>query len=165
MNTQQQEPMKRGEFLRSLGLSSAALMSFYCLGTMTSCSKGGSDDPAPAPTGAGFSGNAETAKGAINFTLDLTSSDYAKLKTVGQYVSVGDIVVANANGTMVALGRICTHQGGSLEYRASQNDFQCNVHQGLYNTNGTVKKDPPTQPVKAYKTALTNNNNTLTVTA
>ncbi|MEZ4903797.1 MAG: hypothetical protein R2822_19595 [Spirosomataceae bacterium] len=35
------ESMKRGQFLRELGLSSGALMAFYCLGTtMTACSTG-----------------------------------------------------------------------------------------------------------------------------
>jgi len=50
--------LNRGQFLKQLGLSSAALMSFYCLGTvLTSCSK---DDSEPAPikgtTGGGTTG-------------------------------------------------------------------------------------------------------------
>ncbi|WP_234735702.1 QcrA and Rieske domain-containing protein [Tellurirhabdus bombi] len=164
MEIRQKETMKRGDFLRSLGLSTSALMAFYCMGTMTSCS---GDDPTPdtgnPSTGAGFTGNADPSKGAVNFTLDLTSSDYSKLKTAGQFVSVGSIIVANAAGSMVAIGRVCTHQGGSLSYRSGSNDFICDTHGGLYNTNGTVKAAPPTQPVVAYKTSLASDK--LTVTA
>ena len=32
-----QNDLSRGEFIRSLGMSSAALMAFYCLGTLSSC--------------------------------------------------------------------------------------------------------------------------------
>ncbi|WP_266368880.1 QcrA and Rieske domain-containing protein [Tellurirhabdus rosea] len=164
MTNTQPDQMKRGEFLRSLGLSSAALMSVYCLGTLTSCSSD-SDDPAPTPPAAGFTGNADTSKGAIDFTLDLTAAAYSKLKTVGEFVAVDSVVVANAGGNMVAVGRVCTHQAGRLTYRSTTNDFICDNHGGLFNTNGSVKASPPTTPVPSYKTSLTNSGNTLRVTA
>ncbi len=73
--------MNRGEFLRSLGLSSATLMAYYCMGTtLTACSSGSTNDPTPAPgASTGLTGNADTSKGAINFTLDLNSTDYSML--------------------------------------------------------------------------------------
>ena len=160
------DPMKRSEFLRSLGLSSAALMSFYCMGTLTSCSSK-NDDPTPGTgTATGLTGNADVSKGAINFTLDLTNDTYKTLKTVGSFVWVGSVVVANAKGNnLVAIGRVCTHQGGSLEYQLSSDLFQCNLHQSLYETTGKVKPNQlaPTS-VKQYKATLSTDGNKLTVT-
>ncbi len=161
------EALNRSEFLRSLGLSSAALMAFYCMGTLTSCSSSKSD-PAPATipttnpgtgtgttTTTGFTGNADPTKGTINFTLDLSTTTYSGLKTEGGFVSVGGIVVADVKGgKLVAIGRICTHQQGELSYRLATNDFQCNLHGGLYNTDGSVKESPPVQGVKSYKATL-----------
>lgn len=165
------DQMKRGEFLRSLGLSSAALMSFYCLGTsLTSCSK--SSDPAPATTtssttSTALTGNADSSKGPVDFTLDLASNDYKTLKTVGSYVNVGDIVVANAKGNiLVAIGRICTHQAGSLEYQLSDDVFKCNNHQSLFGTDGKVKPNQLAKSdVKQYKTTLSADGNKLQVKA
>ncbi len=163
------DALNRSEFLRSLGLSSAALMAFYCMGTLTSCSS--KSDPAPAtsnpgtgtPSATGFTGNADPAAGKVSFTLDLSTSTYSGLKTEGGFVSVGAIVVAKAKGgALVAIGRICTHDSGELSYRLTTNDFVCSFHGGLYNTDGSVKASPPVRAVKAYKATLTGN--TLTVT-
>lgn len=165
------DQMKRGEFLRSLGMSSAALMAFYCMGTtLTSCSKS-SDDPTPAaPTpSTGITGNADTSKGAINFTLDLADANFSKLKTVGQYVSVGNVLVANAKGTLVAVSRDCTHYSpsqGQLDYRATENDFMCNNHGSLFTTDGKVKANQPSSNnVAQYKATLSTDGNKLAVAA
>ena len=154
------DQMKRGEFLRSLGLSSAALLSFYCMGTLTSCSS--DDDPAPAVTspgtGSGITGNADTSKGAINFTLDLTNADYSNLKTQGQFVKVGSVLVANVQGgNYVAIQRLCSHQQqDGVSYRLASNDFGCNVHGSVFATDGSVKVAAGNnQPaMKLYKTSL-----------
>ncbi len=164
------EVVNRGQFLRSLGLSTGALMALYCMGTLTSCSK--ADDPAVTPTptptpstggATGLTGNADATKGVVDFTIDLANTNYAKLKTEGEFVQIGEIVVANARGTMVALSNVCTHQGGQLQYRVGTNDFRCNIHGGLFSTTGAVVASPPSAPVKAFKTALTGNS--LKVTA
>ncbi len=169
------EPIKRGEFIRSLGLSSAALMAFYCMGTLTSCSSKNdpapvapvTPDPKPPTTGVGLTGNAETSKGAINFTLDLTSTDYKTLKTAGEFVKVGDVLVANTKGgNFVVVQRLCTHQGlDGLSYRLGSDDIGCNVHGSVFATSGTVKNGPAASALKVYKTALSTDGNKLTVTA
>ncbi|MBD2703773.1 Rieske (2Fe-2S) protein [Spirosoma sp. BT702] len=163
------EQMKRGEFMRSLGLSSAALMAFYCMGTtLTSCSKSNSD-PTPStgnPTGSGFTGNADASKGAVNFTLDLTSSTYSKLKTAGQYAIVGGIIVAKVkSGSVIALSKTCTHEGTEVQYRATQDDIYCSNHGSEYAVTGAVKVGPATQALTQYKANLSSDGNTLTVTA
>ena len=161
------QPLTRGEFMRSLGMSSAALMAFYCLGTLSACS-GSSPTPAPVvipPTppgsgtgtsgGTGVTGNASAGSGAIDFTIDLTNANFTKLKTAGEFVNVGDIIVFNASGTYRALGRTCTHASGNLSFRAASNDLICDNHGGLFNVNGTVKQSPPSRAVIAYTAVAT----------
>jgi cytochrome b6-f complex iron-sulfur subunit len=169
METSDQVPettMNRAGFLRGLGLSSAALMSIYCAGVLTSCgSKDTTVTPTPTPTptpSTGLTGNATASAGAINFTLDLTNSNYSKLKTAGEFAAVGDIVVANAKGVYVAIGRICTHDSGNLNYKSSDDTFVCDKHGGVFNNNGTVKAAPPSKAVVAYKAAVSGNNVTIT---
>jgi cytochrome b6-f complex iron-sulfur subunit len=172
------DQMKRGEFLRSLGLSSAAMMAFYCMGTaMTSCSK--ASDPAPATgtgttpgtgTGAttGATGNSETSKGTVDFTLDLTNANYSKLKTQGEFIKLGDVLVANAKGgKYVAIQRICTHQAeDQVSYRLTSDDFGCSAHGSVFATDGTVKVAPggPSQKaMKRYTTTISADGNKLQV--
>ena len=164
--------LNRAEFLRSLGMSSAALMAFYCMGTgLTACSKGGDDPvPSPNPTGTGFTGNSDTSKGAINFTLDLTSSSYSKLKTAGQYAIVGSLIVAKVkSGSVVALSKTCTHQGVEVQYRSGQDDFYCSPsvggHGSEYSPTGAVEVGPATTALTQYKASLSTDGNTLTVVA
>ena len=134
---------------------------------MTGCSKTTEPAPATPTTSTGLTGNADSSKGAIDFTLDLTSNDYKSLKTVGSSVSVGNIVVANAKGNnLVAIGRICTHQQGILEYQASDDVFKCNNHQSLFGIDGKVKPNQiATSDVKQYKTTLSADGNKLQVKA
>lgn len=161
--------MNRGEFIRSLGMSSAALMAFYCMGTtLSACSSKGSDDPAPSTPvpGTGITGNAELAKGAINFTLSLSDASFSKLKTAGQYVLVGNLIVAKtAAGQYVALSKTCTHEGTDVQYRSTQNDFYCTSHGSEFSTTGAVEVGPAARPLTQYKTALSADGNSLTVTA
>jgi cytochrome b6-f complex iron-sulfur subunit len=156
--TPTQQSINRAEFLRSLGLSSGALMALYCMGTLTACSKSGGDDPAPTPTpSSGITGNNNPSSGAVDFTLDLTNANYSKLKTDGQFVQSGGLVIANAKGTYVAVSNVCTHQGGTIQYRATQNDFRCDLHGGLYSLTGAVVAAPPVTAIKAYKATLSGN--------
>ncbi len=150
------DQMKRGEFLRSLGLSSAALMSFYCLGTtMTACSSD-SDDPAPTPG---------TGSGKVDFTLDLTTTANSKLKTDGGFVYQDSIIVARVKGgTYVALAKACTHQGTDVQYRLTEDDFWCNNHGSQFAKTGAVEVGPATQALKVYKATISSDGNKLQVT-
>jgi cytochrome b6-f complex iron-sulfur subunit len=166
METANQEKMKRGEFLRSLGLSTSTLMAFYCLGTtMTACGSGDNEAPEPVDPGTGGSGIAGTTTGnAINFTIDLTK--VTDLKTKGKFQIIGDTIVALTDaGTYVALAKRCTHEGSNVQYRLAQNDFWCPTHQSEFSTTGTVEQGPATTALKTYKTSLSADGNTITVTA
>ncbi len=170
-NKQPSGVIKRGEFLRELGLSSSALMAFYCMGTTLSacfffifrCPA--SSTPTTGTTATGLTGNAETAKGAINFTLDLTSTTYKTLKTEGSYVTPGDIIVANAKGgKLIALSKICTHQGTTIQYVLGEDNFYCPNHGSRYNDNGSVKNGPSVTALKVYTATLSADGNSLVVT-
>jgi cytochrome b6-f complex iron-sulfur subunit len=158
-----QETLSRGEFMRSLGLSTGALMAFYCLGTATTSCK--SDDPAPAtptPSGNGITGT--TTGNAINFTVDLANSNYSKLKTKGEFVKEGDVFIVNTNSGIVALSRLCTHQSlDTLSYRSANDDIRCTTHGSVFKTDGTVTTGPAARPLTRYTATVSGN--TLTVKA
>ncbi|MEZ0608617.1 ubiquinol-cytochrome c reductase iron-sulfur subunit [Fibrella sp. WM1] len=174
-STNESAALSRGDFMRSLGLSTAALMTFYCMGsTLSSCK---SSDPAPTTptipgTGGsgggsnGLTGNATTAGGAINFTLDLTNTNVSGLKTAGAALKVGDVFIANAKSGFVALQRLCTHEGQDLlAYRSSNDDIVCSAHGSEFKTDGSVNKGPAATALKRYTATLSADGNTLTVKA
>lgn len=166
----EQTQLSRGQFLRKLGLSSGALMAFYCLGTgLTACSGSGGDDPTPTgPGGGGTTSGAikgTTSGAGIDFTIDLTHADYTKLKTAGEYAYVANIIIANTGSSYVALSRLCTHEGSTILYRSGSNDFRCPNHGSEFNLDGSVKLSPATQSLAVFKTEVQNSGNTLRVSA
>ncbi len=171
METKEKETLKRGEFLRSLGLSTSALMAFYCLGTtMSSCTKDSPDPMAPpapgggAPPAGGVTG--KTSGSGIDFNVDLTSDAYKELKTEGKFKVIGDtIVIATANNKYVALSKACTHQGNTVEYRSATNDILCPVHKSEFKLDGGVQKGPAASPLTVFTTTLSANGNSLNVKA
>ncbi len=169
METKEQGTLKRGEFLRSLGLSTSALMAFYCMGTtLTSCS---TDDPDPmAPPAPGPGGAAAvtgtTTGGSIDFNIDLTSTDYKKLKTTGESAIIGDtIVIATGSDKFVALSKACTHQGTTVTFQNASKDILCPNHKSEFKLDGSVQKGPAASPLTVFKTTLSANGNSLNVKA
>lgn len=145
-------PMKRGEFLRSLGMSGAALMAVYCMGTLTACSNS-SDDPAP---GGGTTNPGGGTGTKVDFTLDLNATANANLKTDGGFVIKDSVIVARVKGgTYVALAKSCTHQGTEVAYQLANDRFNCPNHGSNFKTDGSVINGPATSPLQQYKTTLT----------
>ena len=142
-------------------------MSFYCMETLTSCTK--TTDPAPVvpPAATGLTGNADASKGAIDFTLDLTNATYSKLKTPGEFVKEGSLLIANAKGgKFVAIQRLCNHQPqDGVSYRLASDDFGCNVHGSVFANDGSVKTGPASKAITLYKTIPSADGNKLQVTA
>jgi len=136
--------MNRKEFLKISGILSvsgiAALAAF-----IESCKKNESSAP-QAPT--------------VNFNLDLTSSTYASLNSVGGYVYQSGVIVACiAVNSYVALSQSCTHQGCTVAFGSGS--FNCPCHGGKYDINGNVTAGPPPSALKKY--AVTHNGNNLNV--
>jgi cytochrome b6-f complex iron-sulfur subunit len=151
----EKEVISRGKFLKDLGMSSAALMAFYCMGTMTSCKN--ATDPTPAGTTTGTTGTTTTTSNKIDFTLDLTSADFSKLKNTGGFTYKDDIIIANANGIFIALSKVCTHEGTTVNYRSAQNDIKCPNHGSEFSVDGKSKLGPATKALTMYNTKLDGN--------
>ncbi|MBC7923906.1 MAG: Rieske (2Fe-2S) protein [Ferruginibacter sp.] len=146
-----QIPVSRAAFLRSLGLSGAALMSIYCLGGLTACAEKEDPEPGPGP-GPG------PGAGKVDFTLDLEQGDNRFLNTNGgfMYPKDRDIIVARTNaGAFVALSKICTHAAGTVTFEAANDRFHCPVHSSNFSTGGAVLNGPASVGLKKYNTALT----------
>ena len=158
--------LTRGQFMKQLGLSSKALMAFYCLGAVSACSKDETPDPINNNnnnnnTSTGITGT--TTGTSINFTLDLTNANFAKLLTEGEFAIVGDVIVANAKGNFVALSKSCTHAGTAIQYRKDNNDFRCPNHGSEFSLNGTVTKAPAVDSLKSYSAVLATDKKSLKV--
>jgi cytochrome b6-f complex iron-sulfur subunit len=129
--------MDRKEFLATLGFGTAAVVCAYCL---NGCSSANPVDAPPTN---------------VDFTLDLTASANAALKTIGGYIYNDRIIIAHINdGSYVALSQTCTHQGGTVQYVTNGNDFYCPNHGSRYATNGSVINGPATKSLQKYNTTL-----------
>lgn len=156
-NNEPQKNVSRGEFLRGLGLSSAALMAFYCMGTLTSCTSNKADDPTPNPNP---NPNPNPGSTTVDFTVDLT----AELKANGDFIYKGNVIVIRAkNGSFIALSKVCTHEGTTVDYRKINDDILCPNHGSGFSLTGAVTTGPATLPLKVYKTELKNSNTQLRV--
>jgi cytochrome b6-f complex iron-sulfur subunit len=136
--------MDRKDFLKTSGILSVAAVAGLAA-FIEACKKASTSPEGPS----------------VNFTLDLTQSSNAALNTSGGTVSSNGVIVVNNGGSYIALAQTCTHQGCSIGYNASGNDFVCPCHGGTYDLNGNVTSGPPPAPLKKY--TVTKNGNILTV--
>jgi len=97
----------------------------------------------------------------VNFTIDLTQPGYSGLKTSGVSLATHGVIVVNTGGGYTAVSQTCTHQGCTVAYNKSGNDFVCPCHGGTYDINGNVIAGPPPAPLKKY--TVTQNGNILTI--
>ena len=135
--------MNRKDFLSAIGMSGGGLLLATCLGA---CSKSAGDAAVPAaPTG-------------IDFTLDISQPANSALNNAGGYVYSNSIIVAKTiAGAIVAVSQACTHQGVTVEYQKSSNQFYCPSHGANFNTTGAVVNGPASSPLKQYTVTVTGN--------
>ncbi len=149
--------LSRGQFLKQLGLSSATLMAFYCMGTLSSCSSEKQDDPKPANPVTGGNNT------KIDFTLDLNNADFKGLKTDGEFVIKDSLIVFNTGGNYFALEKACTHAGTTVTFRKATTDVWCSNHGSVFGIDGKVKNGPATDALRIYKTETLDSGNKLRV--
>ncbi len=131
--------MDRKGFLSTLGLGAAAVTCQYCLG--------GCKNP-----------DAITGPTNVNFTLDLTQPANTALNQNGGYVYNGGVIVARTvNGAYVAVSQACTHQGNTVVYDKTYNQFFCPAHGSRFGTDGSVINGPASSPLTRYNTQLNGN--------
>jgi cytochrome b6-f complex iron-sulfur subunit len=132
--------MNRKEFLSTIGLSSGTLILAACLG---SCKKD-----------AGGTGSAPV----VDFTLDLSQPANAALNKPGGYLYSNGVIVAKTTaGNIIAVSQSCTHQGSSVQYQSSSNQFYCPNHGATFNTGGGVTGGPANSALKQYTVTATGN--------
>ena len=132
--------MTRKEFLEKVGIGAAIALVPACVGGLaTGCSKE-DNNPIPAPTN-------------VNFTLDVSSG---ALATNGGFLVTNGIIVARTTtGTFIAVSAACTHQGTTINYNASGNNFICPHHGAQFNSTGVVTLGPASSNLASYHTLLT----------
>ena len=152
--------------MRELGMSSAALMAFYCLGTATtSCTTdkstptpvpgGTTPTPTPTPVVEGFVGNADPSKAKIDFTIDLTKDTYKSLTAAGACLNGGEVFIAlTKDKKYIAVSKNCTHEGNPLRYVNADDNIKCDTHGSIFTTTGAVKTGPAAKSLVSYKTEL-----------
>jgi cytochrome b6-f complex iron-sulfur subunit len=140
------EKMNRMEFLKSLGLKGASLFAVYCAASGLSSCVNESMDPTTTTTTGGTTGN--------QLSLDLTSSTYSKLNTVGNYVIVSGIVIARVSATaFAAVTQVCSHEGQrKVVYNAGE--FYCPAHGARFDTAGKGLNSTGSRGLKTYVTSL-----------
>jgi cytochrome b6-f complex iron-sulfur subunit len=147
--------MKRAEFLKNLGLSGAAIMATYCLGSLTACSN---EEPKPAASTTNPDNNNSV------FILDLNDQANSALQANGGFIYKSGVIVARTkDGNYVAVSQACTHQGVPVTYKLDKDQFNCPLHQSNFSTTGSVANGPATTPLKQYKVELNSSTNTLRV--
>lgn len=98
----------------------------------------------------------------VNFSLELSNSNYSALNTPGAYIYYDDVIIARLNAsTFAALSEFCTHDQSPVTYNASIGFFVCSNCAGRYDTNGNVAFGSPTKALTKYNTSL--NGTVLTV--
>ena len=135
--------MKRRDVLQKIVIGTGAI--FMLPPAIVSCS----DDLDDIPNGNGNSNPIE---------IDLDNSSFTELKTVGGFIIISGIIIANlGNDTFVALSSTCTHQGCTISYDSGSNRFPCPCHGSVFGSNGSVINGPASRALKEYTITRTGN--------
>lgn len=139
--------ISRKDFLKNLGLGSAALWAVYCTSTLTSCK----NENIVVPD-------------VSQFTLNLEDAINANLKINGGYVIKNDVVIAKTmTGAYVAVTLICSHQQLKQIIFTKNNEFYCTAHEAKYDTMGKGLNQNGSNGLKIYPTMLMDAGKTLMV--
>ncbi|WP_234734699.1 Rieske (2Fe-2S) protein [Tellurirhabdus bombi] len=124
--------MNRLEFLKSMGLTGAAL-----LAALTSCQP---DSEAVLPLG------------PVDFDLDLTDPAYFALHQAGGYViQYGVVVARTVQETFVAVTQTCSHKG-QQQVVFKNDEFYCTAHGARYDTTGKGLNTNGKRGLTTYRT-------------
>lgn len=129
--------MNRKEFLTQVGSGAAILFLAQCVGGLSACNK---------------SSNAASGPSNVDFTLDVSGGTLA---TKGAYLVKNGVIVAHTKaGEFIAVAAACTHEGTTIQYSSSNDNFRCPNHGATFNDSGVVTKGPASTNLKQYNTTL-----------
>lgn len=148
----------RRNFLEKTGAS--IVLATFGAAFFTSCSS--TDDANPvSPNPPGDSSSGITVAGN---TISINLAIQTALSTSGNWLLIENArtLVANVNGSFVALTSVCTHSGCDRNWTFGNNRFTCTCHGSVFDPSGRVLNGPANQPLTQFGTQL--NGMTLIVT-
>ncbi|SEG44321.1 ubiquinol-cytochrome c reductase iron-sulfur subunit [Algoriphagus boritolerans] len=148
----------RRKFLEKAGTS--LVLASLGVAFFTSCSTTEDADPI-SPNPPGNSSNGITIAGN---TITINLSIQSALNTSGNWLLIQNArtLVANVNGSFVALTSVCTHSGCDRNWTFGNNRFTCTCHGSIFDPSGNVLQGPATQPLTQFGTQVSGT--TLTIT-
>ena len=140
--------INRKDFLQLFGMGAAALVASACLG---GCGSKSNDPSGGGPGVPGVTG--------VDFTIDLSAGSSAPLNDAAKgyiYNATGDVIVAKtAAGGYVALQAPCPHEGTTVYFTQSQNQFVCPNHFAMFRTDGSLISGPAPRGLKQFTVVQT----------
>jgi nitrite reductase/ring-hydroxylating ferredoxin subunit len=132
--------MERRQFLESLGIGAAFVLTASCLQSCKKEDTGGTT----TPTG-------------VDFTLNLDEAGNSALKVNGGFVISNGVVVAkDKNGNFVAATQTCSHEGfKQVSFDNAKNEFMCSRHGARFDTTGKGLNSEASAGLTIYKTTQT----------
>ncbi|WP_319481091.1 Rieske (2Fe-2S) protein [uncultured Draconibacterium sp.] len=130
--------MDRKEFIKKFAYGGSILLTAPVI--LSACS---SDDDDFVPN--------DPNEPDTDLTIDLSSSTYSDLGTIGGFVYEGNIMIfRTGESTYLAISKICTHQGCTVAYNHTSGDVLCPCHSSRFTTAGAVVSGPATASLKTY---------------
>lgn len=101
------------------------------------------------------------APGSTRLAFDLSDPRFQPLRAVGGLVAVDAgtrlfVLLRTSEAEIVALSRICTHEGCDLDparsgtWRAASQELVCRCHGAVFDAQGSVLMGPARTPLKRY---------------
>lgn len=141
--------MERREFLGNF--TGPVLVA--CAACMGACSKGGTS------TNTGGVNPPVNANITVNLATSLLSVGSS---VVQEGVIIVRLATSNVPASFTAVQVACTHEGTSINFNPSSNQFVCPNHGSTFSTSGAVTLGPAAKALKQYTVSITGD--TLTVT-
>lgn len=148
----------RRKFLEKTGAS--VVLATFGAAFFTSCSSTEDADPAVVVP-PGNSGSGITIAGR---TISINLAIQSALNTSGNWllIETAQTLVANVNGSFVALTSVCTHSGCDRNWTFGSNRFTCTCHGSVFDSLGKILQGPANLPLTQFNTQV--NTTTLVIT-
>ena len=141
----------RRKFIEKAGI--ATVMGTFGIAFFTACSSD-SEDNNPSGNNNNNSPNGITVIGS---TIRIDLQVQKGLASSGNWLLITDAntLVANINGSYVAMSSVCTHSNCSDRWSFANNRFTCTCHGSVFDAAGKVLQGPASSPLPLYTASVT----------